>query len=65
MKDPFNEEHEIVKTLRKVVRTLYDIFLSCPFSYMYVISFFFSHVEHNLLLIYQMVQITSCQAITI
>lgn len=27
MKDPFNEEHEIVKTLRKVVRTLYDIFV--------------------------------------
>lgn len=41
MKDFFNEEYEIVKILRKVVRILYDIFLSCFFSYMYVISFFF------------------------
>lgn len=31
MKDPFNEEHEIVKTLRKVVRTLYDIFFKLSF----------------------------------
>lgn len=26
MKNPLNEEHEVVKNLRKVVRTLHDIF---------------------------------------
>lgn len=26
MKSPLNEEHEVVKNLRKVVRTLHDIF---------------------------------------